>query len=115
MSFKRILLNDSGSALIEFMLFGLVIQIGALTFFLQLINLQASQIAAESIARHSIRAFVLFNTHPNETANQIARDFGIKEEPRVDLTCTPNCLDEESLLKVDVKLNGAVASAVFIR
>lgn len=115
MSFRRILCAETGSALIEFLVLGLVFQIGALTLFLQLSNLQASQIAAESIARHSIRSFLLADTDLNETAMQIASDFRIRAEPKVNLTCIPNCLDEGSLLKVEVNVNGAKASAVFLK
>lgn len=115
MSFKGLVRDEAGSAIIEFLVLGLVLQIGALTFFLQVSNLQASQIAAESIARHSIRAFVLANTDPNETGLQIANDFEITNEPQVNMSCRPNCYDEGSLLFVEVKINGAEASAVFIR
>ena len=47
---------DAGSALVEFLVFGLVLQVGILTFFLDLSNQQAGQLAAESIARHGLRA-----------------------------------------------------------
>jgi hypothetical protein len=58
---------------------------------------------------------VLADTELNETAMQIVSDFGIRAEPKVNLSCTPNCLDEGSLLKVEVNVNGAKASAVFVR
>ena len=115
MRISRRLHNESGSALIEFLLYGLILQVGALTLFVNLTTLQASQLAAESIARHGLRAFVNSNVDPNETALQVASDFQIQAKPILKLFCDPNCQDQGSTLRLQVKLNSAVASSVFIR
>ena len=107
--------SDAGSALVEFLVFGLVLQVGILTFFLDLSNQQADQLAAESIARHGLRAFVISDINPRVTAQQIAADFNLKAEPKLQLICDPNCFSSGSLLHLRVQVQSSEAEAVLVR
>ncbi|MFM6971717.1 MAG: hypothetical protein ACKOWH_03910 [Rhodoluna sp.] len=107
MNFK----DDSGSAVIELLLFGIALQLPLLLFTIQLAESQSNQFAAESAARHSLRSFVLFETPVEETANQIVEEFGITETPNVEFSCVPNCQTNGGKAQVVVKLGSAVATS----
>lgn len=109
------LADESGSAIIEFLVFGVLLQVGLLTLFLQIVNLQTNQLVAESIARHSLRSFVIYDEEINQTALQIAKDFRVSYVPEVEIFCDPNCSDEGSLLRLNVTVGSAQASSVFVR
>lgn len=108
-------MGDRGSILLEFLGYGLVLQILALTLFVQIANLQSSQLAAESIARHGMRSFVLSQIEPSETAAQILNDFGIQSKPEINMECSPDCLTVGSELRLRVTVDRAIAEAVWIR
>jgi hypothetical protein len=112
---SRNLAQDSGSTIFEFVFFGLVLQITALTFFLQVIRAESDQLAAEAIARHALRSFVLLNTDPEITAAQIARDFEVADIPHISLLCDPDCIGDGSVLKMSVLVNSAKATSMLIR
>lgn len=107
--------EDRGSALIDFLGFGLFLQIPVLLLSIQVSSLQASQLAADSIARHSLRAFVLEEAEINKTANQVAGELGIDANPLIVLECDPDCTGNQSLLRLTVKLGSVEASSVMIR
>ena len=106
---------ERGSILLEFLGFGLLLQVLALTFFVQIVNLQTHQIAAESIARHGMRFFVSSNVDPNETSLQILDDLGVMSKPDIRMECKPNCFERGSKIVLRVNLNSASAESVWIR
>lgn len=112
---NEIYADETGSAIIEFLVFGVLLQVGILTLFLQISSLQTNQLVAESIARHGLRSFVLFDLDPKQTAMQISQDFKAGIYPEVQLLCQPNCFDDGSLLRLNVKVGSAEASSVFVR
>ncbi|MEN9970155.1 MAG: hypothetical protein RLZZ229_363 [Actinomycetota bacterium] len=69
--------NDEGSAVLELIGFGVVLQIPLLALAVQLPNLQLHQLAADSISRNAARAYVLKSIPLQTTANQIAKDFNL--------------------------------------
>ncbi len=107
--------DETGSAIIEFLVFGVLLQVGILTLFLQISSLQTSQLVAESIARHALRSFVILDLDPKQTAMQIAQDFKVGVDPELEMLCEPNCFGEGSLLRLKVKVGSAEASSVFVR
>ena len=109
------LFDDRGSAVLEFMVFGLLLQISALTFFMQISSIQTSQLIAESIARHAMRSFVMNEVDPEATAAQVLQDFQVRGQPVIEFSCLPDCSGTGSILKIKVQLNSVVANAVFIR
>lgn len=115
MKIRNTLTNERGSSLIEFVLYGLVLQVLVLSLFLQLATWQNQQLAAESIARHGLREFILAETNPMDVARQISNDFHLKAIPEISLRCDPDCSSPLSKLLFNVDVAGAKASSVFIR
>ena len=107
--------DDRGSVVLEFLAFGLLLQVSVLMWFINISNLQGQQIAAESVARHSLRAFVLSGTQPQITGEQILNDFGIKLQPQLNFTCEPDCDSPGSILRLQVLVGSAKAQAVAVR
>lgn len=115
MNFSKTLREERGSALFEFLIFGIVMQLGLLTAGLQILNLQSSQLVAESIARHSLRSYVITGTNPDETVKQLLQDYEITSAPNVQFSCSPNCDELGALVSVVVSIGGAKASASMVR
>lgn len=106
--------TESGSALVDFVLYGLLIQMTVLIFGLQIFSLQSAQLAAESAARHALRSFALVGTDPEESVRSIAQDFNFSEDYNVSFSCVPDCISKGSKLKVVVKISSATATARMI-
>ena len=107
--------DDRGSVVLEFLAFGMLLQVLVLMWLINISNLQGQQIAAESVARHSLRAFLLTGTQPQITGQQILNDFGIKAQPRLNVTCEPDCDSPGSVLRLQVAVGAASAQAVAVR
>lgn len=107
--------DDRGSAIIDFLGYGLILQIPILLFAVQLNNLQSNQLVAESIARHSLRSYVLQGIAPQATANQVIRDFAAAGNANTDLSCDPDCLSDGSLIRLRVSFQNATATSVMVR
>lgn len=108
----KFLRNDDGSSVIEFLGFGLLLQITALVGLVSATNLQSQQLAAESISRHALRAYVLFGTEPEVTAHQLLGDFGLRVKPVLNLSCNPDCETNGSILRLRVSFGDAQSEAV---
>ena len=107
--------SERGSAVIDFVLYGVVLQAGLLMFGMPIYESQSSQLAAESIARHSLRAYVLSGVGVETSAQQITRDFGIKKNATVKIFCDPDCESDGSVVGVRVSLGNASATSVMVR
>lgn len=106
--------DERGSSMIDFLGFGLLLQIPVLLLASHLATIQANQLAADSIARHSLRSFVLQDTPVELTARQISEDFRLKIEPVVELDCIPDCISPESILRLKVSIGGVRATSVMV-
>ena len=107
--------EERGSALIDFLGFGLLLQIPILLLATQIFTIQSNQLAADSIARHSLRSFLLHEIPVEITAHEIAKDFGLTIEPSVQLTCKPDCTNPESILRIDVAVGAVRSNSTMIR
>lgn len=107
--------SESGSAVVDLVLYGVVLQAGLLAFGMPIYETQANQLAVESIARHSLRAFVLSDVQVQSSAEQILRDFGIYKSPIVKLFCEPDCESEGSVVGVQASLGSVSATSVMVR
>lgn len=107
--------SERGSAVLDFVLFGVVIQVGLLIFATQIFGIQANQLAAESISRHGLRAYILSDVSPEVTSAQVLSDFGISKPAEVALNCDPNCTGANSVISLKVVVGKAEAVAVAIR
>jgi hypothetical protein len=101
--------------MIDFLGFGLLLQVPVLMLATQLGTLLTNQLAADSIARHTLRSFVLQDAPVELTARQIAEDFRLKISPVVELDCKPDCVSPESILRLNVSVGDVRAISVMIR
>jgi len=95
---------DSGSAILEFLIFGVAINVALLGFGVQVLEIQKLQLAAESIARNSARnlAQSLDVEGARTVAANIAESFGLSvNDISLNLECVPS----------DCSTSGAIASA----
>lgn len=109
--------QEEGSALVDFIGFGVLLQIPVLLFSIQALSLQNQQFAIEAIARHAIRAHVLASdiTNTQRVVSELAADFGLnKSDLSWNLVCTPDpsCLDTGSLIQFEIKIGGLSAQAL---
>ncbi len=101
--------------MIDFLGFGLLLQVPVLTLATQMGTLLTNQLAADSIARHALRSFALQDAPVELTARQIAEDFRLRIRPVVELNCQPDCISPESVLHLNVSVGDARANSVMIR
>jgi hypothetical protein len=113
--FSRLLGDDRGSAIIEFLLYGALLQVSVLMIGTQIIGLQSSQLAVESIARHALRAFVVAGQEPEQTAQSLLRDLGSNKTAVIQLRCHPDCHSDGAVITIKVSLDSAVAEASMVR
>jgi hypothetical protein len=111
------ILCDQGSAVVDFIGFGLLLQIPVLMFSTSVLSFQHQQFALEAIARHGIRAHVLVPDSGNTTRviSELAADFGLKQSDLVwNLSCKPDpkCLASGSMVRLQVRLGGLSAEAL---
>lgn len=108
--------SEQGSAVLDLVGFGILLQIPILMFATFAISLQAQSFAVESIARHALRSHSLLPVIENTQAvvTEIANDFGLLEgRLNWSLWCTPNpnCLEPDTTARIEVRYGGLVANA----
>lgn len=101
--------SEQGSAIVDLIGFGILLQIPILLFATMAIQTQQQSFAIEAIARHGLRSFALLTDRPSTAAviNQLAIDFGVVPELiKWELNCTPdpNCLIEGTTASLEVRL-----------
>lgn len=107
--------SENGSMLMEFVLYGVLLQIGILVFALSAFNHQAQQLAADSIARHALRSYLVSEIEPEISANQVLSSFQSNAKSSLKLECDPDCDSVGSLVTLRVQLGLATATASAIR
>ena len=110
----KLLQNDDGSALIEFVVFGLVAQISILMFAGSLLEQQKLQLAVESSARQAVRAATLSKDAAQaDVANSIeaqqTANFGLVPG-RLRITVTPIAPAAGELVSATASIYGASAT-----
>jgi hypothetical protein len=111
------IMSDRGSAVVDFIGFGVLLQISVLMFSTFALSVQHQQFALEAIARHGIRAHVLIPDRGNTTRviSELVADFGLKpSDIEWSLRCNPdpNCVEPGSIALLQIKLGGLSAEAV---
>lgn len=110
----RTFADESGSAVLEFVGFGLLLQVPLLMMAVNFAEVQAAQFAAEAIARHSLRSYVLTGASVTETADEIISDFRLSTKPTLQLSCHPigDCNNPGDIVTLRVQLANAKAQSV---
>jgi hypothetical protein len=111
----NLLQNEEGSALIEFVVFGLVAQISILMFAGSLLEQQKLQLAVESSARQAVRAATLSkDAAQGDVAKAIetqqSANFGLVPG-RLRITFTPVAPAAGELVSATASIDGVSATA----
>lgn len=106
--------SEQGSALVDLIGFGILLQVPILMFATLAIQSQQQSFAAEAIARHGLRAHVLWpdRTNTERVIEELAQDFGIamdRIEWRLGCVPNPNCLASGSTAQIEVRI-GAISA-----
>jgi hypothetical protein len=107
--------SENGSMVVEFVLYGVLLQLGILVFALNAFNFQAQQLTADSIARHALRSYLVGDVDPEISANQVLYSFQSRSTVELRLECDLDCTSTGSLVTLWVKLGEASASASAVR
>jgi hypothetical protein len=100
--------DEEGSAPLEFIGFGLLLQLPLLPLVLLFSSIQLEQLSAESMARNALRAYCLSAVPIATSIDLIARDFNLPATTRVSHSLT----SEDGLLTLEVSVGQASAIAV---
>ncbi len=108
--------SEQGSAMVDLIGFGVLLQIPILMFATFAVSLQQQSFAVESIARHALRAHSLWpvNQSTQEVVATIAKDFGLlADQVSWNISCTPNpkCLEPNTTAQIEVRYGQLVAYA----
>jgi hypothetical protein len=109
--------TDEGSIVLEFVGFGLLLQVPLLILSLSLTSLQHDELAAEAISRNALRSMLLLDIPPETTAMQIAEQF---HEPlsrvQLEVSCDGNdCGLPGSWIHIVTRIGLASAEAAGVR
>jgi hypothetical protein len=109
--------RDEGSAIIDLIGFGVLLQIPVLMFATAAISTQHQSFALEAIARHAIRAHTLWPDKQNtsQVVRQLAADFGLSYSSlKWELSCRPDpeCKKADSIATIEVRLGQLSAKAI---
>ena len=110
------LVSEQGSALVDLIGFGVMLQIPILMFATFAVSTQQQSFAVESIARHALRAHSLWPVRESTqaVAVEIAKEFGIAPDRVIwNLWCTPNpnCLEPSTTARIEVRYGDLAAYA----
>ena len=108
--------SEGGSAVVDLVGFGVLLQIPILMFASLAIQTQQQSFAVESIARHGLRSFVLWPDYNNTQflVETLAKDFGVDPRQVVwKIVCKPDpkCTAPKTLAQIEVRLGNLVGYA----
>ena len=106
--------SDRGSILLEFLGFGVLLQIPILLLCTTLIGVQHDQFVAEAITRNALRGFSINGTTVAQTVSEIALDYKMPiSRVSVELSCRPSdCSDEGGWVELKTRIGSAIAVGV---
>jgi hypothetical protein len=98
--------DETGSAVLEFIAFGILLQIPLLVFASNLVALQHDQLAAEAITRDVLRSFILLNRHPGSGTIELAEEYGVpNSQVKVTMSCAPmDCQQTKAWIFVETQI-----------
>jgi hypothetical protein len=108
------LAGESGSAILDLIGFAVLLQIPILMFATFSLATQQQAFAIESIARHALRAEVIWpdESSTSEVVNQLAKDLGLERRLlEYEISCEAKCGTPLSLVHIRVRYQGLEAHA----
>lgn len=110
--------DDEGSAIVDLVGFGILLQIPILLFATLAISHQHESFALEAIARHSLRALSLTADYSaiDSTISQLASEFGLDETALswwLECLPAPDCDYQSELVSLRVTYKGAASHAAY--
>lgn len=109
--------DEEGSAVLDFIGFGLLLQLPLVLFANNLVMAQHDQLTAEAITRDALRSLVLLGKEPLETTLELADLYGLPSNRiEVTLTCRPaSCQQEKAWVNVTTRIGDVRALGVIQR
>ncbi len=109
--------SEQGSAMVDLIGFGILLQIPILMFATVGIQSQQQSFAVESIARHALRAHSLWpvNESTQQVVSEIAKDFGIAPQRlqwRILCSPNPNCQAANTIARIEVRMGDLIAQSI---
>lgn len=109
------LIDETGSAILEFLIFGLAVNLALLTFSVDVVQAQKHQLAADSIARHASRDFSmnLSENSARQVASEVATGFDLRPNQwQISAECEPaDCFAFDAKVSVQVLVESSGATA----
>lgn len=114
MKFSTDIFSEQGSAIVDLIGFGVLLQIPILMFATLAVQTQQQSFAVEAIARHGLRAHVLWPDEVSTTkvVAELAGDFGVSvDRLHWTLHCRPDpsCTRPNTTAEIEVRLGDLVA------
>lgn len=109
--------DEEGSAVLDLIGFGLLLQLPLVMFANNLVMAQHEQLTAEAITRDVLRSHVLLAKAPLETALELADAYRVTPNRiKLTITCRPeNCQQEKTWIHVTTRIGDVAASGVIQR
>jgi hypothetical protein len=106
--------DDSGSVVLEFLGFGVLLQVPILMFATTVLGLQHDKFAAEAITRDALRSYTLLQIEPSATVLDLAKAYKVSlGRIKVEMTCWPQaCGNPENWVGVTTKIGSATAQGL---
>lgn len=106
--------DESGSAVLEFIGFGVMLQIPILMLATTLLGLQHDKLAAEAITRDALRSYTLLQLPPADNLVELASAYEIPTSRiSLELRCWPqNCGTSENWVQVTTKIGSSIAQGL---
>lgn len=104
--------SDAGSVVLEFIGFGVLVQVPLLLASIALTGLQRDQLAADAINRDALRSFTLQGQAPEVTAAEIAADFNVEQaRVNIQMDCADgDCNSPGVLVRLTTTIGSAIAT-----
>ena len=108
---------EDGSAVLEFIGFGLVLQIPLMLFAGNLVTVQHDQLTAEAITRDLLRSYVLSNRDPVTGVTELAAAYRVSPNRiKVSMSCRPtDCNQAKAWVYVSTQIGSLSATGVIQR
>ena len=104
--------DDLGSAVLDFIGFGLFLQLPLLLIAISFVEVQHDQLAAEAITREALRSLTLLGSDVATSANEIADSYRVpRSKVKVVMSCSPQECTEGAWVSLTTKVGIASATA----